>query len=148
FMRRSPAVFDGITGLDGWTRAVSAAPAPGESGQWTYRDGAFYAVKTASIARDLKLPDVADIQFDLAWKGALNLAVALYTDSLQPIALAQKETGPDFGGFYSLRFTYTVTIGLTPIRKKDPLRSLGDLIVPSLNQRDRLHLDLRVSKPD
>ena len=151
---REPVVFAGIDGLEGWTQGNSqllnlpAQAFSGTSGQWLYRNGAFYADKSASIARDLKLPDVADIQFDLAWKGALNLAVALYTDSLQPIALAQKEEGPDFGGFYSLRFTYTVTIGLTPIRKKDPIRSLGDLIVPSLNQKDRLHVDVRVSKPE
>jgi hypothetical protein len=151
---REPVVFAGIDGLEGWTHGNSQLfnmPAQGFAaapGQWLYRNGALYADKSASIARDLKLPDVADIQFDLAWKGALNLAVALYTDSLQPIALLQKENGPDFGGFYSLRFTYTVTIGLTPIRKKDPIRSLGDLIVPSLNQKDRLHVDVRVSKPE
>lgn len=148
-----PVVFAGIDGMEGWTQGSSqsynlpAQPFAGTTGEWAYRNGAFYADKSASIARDLKLPDVADIQFDLAWKGPLNLAIALYTDSLQPIALAQKEAGPDFGGFYSLRFTYTVTIGLTPIRKKDPIRSLGDLIVPSLNQKDRLHVDVRVSKP-
>jgi hypothetical protein len=149
FVRRSPAVFDGITGLDGWTQAVSAAPAPGESGQWTYRDGAFYAGKTASIARDLKLPDVAEIQFDLAWKGALNLAVALYTDSLRPIYLPGKEQGPDFGGFYSLRLDNVNyrNIDLWPIKKKESLHGLGQAPFPSLNNKDRLHVGLRVSKP-
>jgi hypothetical protein len=143
-----PVVFAGIDGLNGWTQGNSGQAFGGTAGQWVYRNGAFYADKSASIARDLNLPDAADIQFDLAWKGALNLAVALYTDSLQPIALAEKEKGPDFGGFYSLRFSYTVTIGLTPIRKKEPLRSLGDLIVPALNQKDRVHIDLRCSKAD
>ncbi|MGO8699418.1 MAG: hypothetical protein ACLQVY_17060 [Limisphaerales bacterium] len=153
FSPREPVVFAGIDGLEGWTQGsaqqfnLPAQAYANATGQWLCRNGAFYADKSASIARDVKLPDVADIQFDLAWKGALNLAVALYTDSLQPIALAAKENGPDFGGFYSLRFTYTVTIGLTPIRKNDPIRTLGDLIVPSLNQKDRLHVDVRVSKP-
>ncbi len=150
FIRRSPALFDGITGLDGWTQAVSAAPvaAPGESGQWTYRNGAFYAGNTASIARDLKLPDVAEIQFDLAWKGALNLAVALYTDSLRPIYLLNKEQGPDFGGFYSLRMDNAIyrNIDLWPIKKKERLHGLGQLPFPSLNNEDRLHVALRVSK--
>jgi hypothetical protein len=147
FMRRPPAVFDGITGLDGWTQSVSAAAAPGESGQWTCRNGAFYAGKTASIARDLKLPDVAEIQFDLAWKGALNLAVALYTDSLRPVQLNAREQAPDFGGFYSFRFQNTVLIDLWAIKKADPIRPLGQAIDLSLNNKDRLHVALRVSKP-
>jgi len=148
FIRRLPAVFDGITGLDGWTQAVSAAAPVGESGQWTYRNGAFYAGNTASIARDLKLPDVAEIQFDLAWKGALNLAVALYTDSLRPIYLLNKEQGPDFGGFYSLRLDNVNyrNIDLWPIKKKERLHGLGQVPFPSLNHKDRLHVALRVSK--
>ena len=149
FLRRSPVVFDEITGLDGWTQAASAAAAPGESGQWTYRDGAFYASKTASIARDLKLPDVAEIQFDLAWKGPLNLAIALYTDSLRPILLSAKDQGPDFGGFYSLRLdnSFYRCIDLWPIKKSAPERRLGQLPFPSLKNNDRMHVDLRVSKP-
>ncbi|MGA2175282.1 MAG: hypothetical protein ABSH38_09905 [Verrucomicrobiota bacterium] len=148
FTPRAPVFFAGIEGLEGWTQGNAVKAFAGEAGEWTYRNGAFYADKPASIARDLKLPDVAEIQFDLAWKGMLNLAIAFYTDSLQPILLTAKDDGPDFGGFYSLRFNSTVFISLMPIRKKEPLRSLGDVIVPSLNQKDRVHVDLRVSKPD
>jgi hypothetical protein len=149
FIPRSPAVFDGITGLDGWTQGISAAAFPGETGLWIYRNGAFYASKAASIARDLKLPDVAEIQFDLAWKGGLNLAIALYTDSLQPILVTAKDQGPDFGGFYSLRFQnpFSFSVDCWPIKKGERLRSLGQLFLPSLNGKDRLHVDLRVSKP-
>ncbi|HZM05650.1 MAG TPA: hypothetical protein VFC44_21830 [Candidatus Saccharimonadales bacterium] len=147
FVPVSPSIFAGITGMEGWTQGKSVAAFAGESGQWTYRDGAFYASKAASIARDLKLPGVAEIHFDVAWKGPLNLAIALYTDSLQPILLTGKEAGPDFGGFYSFRFQNTVFIDMMPIKKREPLRSLGQLIIPSLNNRSRLHVDLRVSKP-
>jgi hypothetical protein len=146
FVGHSPAVFDGITGLDGWTQAAAAATGPGESGRWTYRNGAFYADKTASIARDFKLPDLAEIQFDLAWKGVLNMAVALYTDSLQPVLLNLKDQAPDFGGFYSFCFQGTAVIDMRAIKKLDPLRSLGQLLDPSLNSKDRLHVDLRVNK--
>jgi hypothetical protein len=148
FLPRQPAMFDGLTGMDGWTQGNAVKAFASDSGQWSYRHGAFYANKPASIARDLSLPDRSEIQFDLAWKGLLNLAVALYTDSLQPILLTAKEQGPDFGAFYSLRFQNAVFISLMPIRKKDPLRSLGDLIVPSLSNKDRVHIDLRMSKPD
>jgi hypothetical protein len=83
--------------------------------------GPFTPTKPRPSPAILKLPDRAQIQFDLAWRGPLNLAIALYTDSLQPILLTDKENGPDFGGFYSLRFANTVFVTLTPIRKKDPL---------------------------
>ena len=149
FNPRTPSVFDGLTGLDGWTQGNAVKGIISESGQWSYRNGAFYADKAASIARDMKLPDRAQVQFDLAWKGPLNLALALYTDSLQPILLTEKENGPDFGGFYSLRFANTLFITLTPIRKKDPLRVLDEpLVVQSLVQKDRVHVDLRMSKTD
>ncbi|HEV7926811.1 MAG TPA: hypothetical protein VGR14_15735 [Verrucomicrobiae bacterium] len=147
--RTNQVLFDGLTGLDGWTQGDAAKGAIVESGQWTYRDGAFYADKAASIARDLKLPDRSQIQFDMAWRGPLYLAIALYTDSLQPILLTDKENGPDFGAFYSLRFFNTIYVTLTPIRKKDPLKPMGDpLIIPSLTQKDRVHVDLRMSKAD
>jgi hypothetical protein len=149
FTPHAPAIFNGITGLDGWTQASSAAGIPGETGHWIYRDGAFYADKAASVARDLKLPDVAEIQFDLAWRGGLNLAIALYTDSLQPILVTAKDAAPSFGGFYSLRFqnSFSFSVDCWPIKKTERLRSLGQLFLPTFNNKDRLHVDLRVSKP-
>jgi len=145
----TPLIFDNLTGLDGWTQGNAVKGLTTEGGQWSYRNGAFYSDKAASIARDLKLPDQSRIQFDMVWRGPLSLAVALYTDSLQPILLSDKESGPDFGGFYSLRFLNTVFVSLTPIRKKGPLLSLGDpLIIQSLTQKDRMHVDLRCSKAD
>ncbi len=143
---QAPAVFAGPTGKEGWTSGKSAVAAAADSGEWIYRNGAFYAAKAASIARDLKLPDVAEIQFDLAWKGSLYVAIALYTDSLQPVNLVSKENEPDFGGFYSLQINGTF-LDLKPITKHDPLRSLGQLIIPSLGEKPRAHLDLRVNKP-
>jgi hypothetical protein len=147
FLPRQPAMFDGLTGMDGWTQGSAVKALESDSGEWVYRHGAFYADKPASIARDLNLPDRVEIQFDLAWKGQFNIAVALYTDSLQPILLTAKDQGPAFGAFYSLRFTSPYFISLMPIRKNDPLRSL-ELMVPSLNNKDHIHVDLRMSKPD
>lgn len=149
FIPHSPTIFNGITGLEGWTQGNAATAFVGDAGKWVYRNGAFYADKAASIARDLKLPDIAEIQFDLAWKGALNLAIALYTDSLQPILLSAKDQGPDFGGFYSLRFYNSAFIDLWPIKKTDHRTQpgLGQLFLPSLSNKDHIHIDLRVSKP-
>ncbi len=148
FMPRQPAIFEGPTGLEGWTQGNPVAAFATESGQWIYRHGAFYANKNASIARDLKLPDRSEIQFDMAWKGQFNLAIALYTDSLQPILLTAKDQAPAFGAFYSLRIQSPYLIDIMPISKNEPNRSMGELIVPALSNRDRAHIDVRVSKPD
>ena len=57
FLPRQPAMFDGLTGMEGWTQGNAVKAFAGDSGQWVYRHGAFYANKPASIARDLNLPD-------------------------------------------------------------------------------------------
>lgn len=140
-----PAVFEGPTSLEGWTQGTSIAVP--DSGQFAYRNGAFYATKAASVARDLHLPDTAQIEFDLVWKNTLHMAIALYTDTLQPVPLASKENGRDFGGFYSFQVNSSY-LDMMPIKKMDPLRSLGAIAVPALMQRNRAHFDLRTSKRD
>jgi hypothetical protein len=138
-------VFHGLTGLDGWT--VGAVSAVGDAGQWHYRNGAFYATNAASIARDLNLPEVAIIEFDLAWQGLLNLAIALYTDYLQPINLGNKEAEPDFCGFYSLQLN-SFSANVVVVKKDDPLRYLGQVSVPGFNQKNNARIQLRASKPN
>ncbi len=140
---RVPA-YVGPSGLEGWTHGKVAAAIP-NSGEWKYRNGAFYASRSASIARDLKLPDTASIQFDLTWKGLLYIAIALYTDYLQPINLTSRETEPNFGGFYSLQL-YNYAADLKPVTKNDPLRSLGQTPVPTMIQKNKIHLEIRVNK--
>jgi ribosome maturation factor RimP len=138
------AIYEGPTGLDGWTMGKVAA-AVADPGEWKYRNGAFYAARSASIARDLNLPDVASIQFDLAWKGMFQLNIALYTDYLQPVALANKELEPKFGGFYSLQLN-NYFVNLYPIKQHDPLKSLGQTTIPVFNRKTSAHLEIRVSK--
>ena len=141
-----PPIIDGLTGMDGWTEVSSPVGAGTESGHWTYRDGAFYASKPASIARDLKLPDMARIEFDLAWRGQPSMAIAFYTDSLQPILLLNKENGPDFGGFYSFRLSGIIA-DIYPIKKHGQIQSLGSLIEASIDKTDHAHYEFSVSKP-
>jgi hypothetical protein len=140
-------IYSGPTGPDGWTFGKVAVPLL-QAGTWKYSDGAFYATDAASIARDVKLPDRARVQFDLAWTGvlgALHLAVALYTDYLQPIALANRVTEPPFGEFYSLQL-YGAMANLMPIQQQGPLKSLGPVTVPALGRKNYAHFDLRADK--
>jgi hypothetical protein len=140
-------LFEGPYGLEGWTMGkVNAGPAAIEAGEWKYKNEAFYANKSSSIARDVKLPDVASLQFDLVWKNFFYMAVALYTENLQPVNLANKDTEPDFSGFYSLQIN-TFSANLLPVKKNEPLRYLGQTPLPSLSQKNSAHVDIRINKP-
>jgi len=139
-----PPIFEGPSSPEDWTFGKVRGGIP-NAGEWNYKSGAFYATKSASIARDVKLPDVASIQFDLAWKGMLYVAIALYTDYLEPVSLQAKESEPPFGGFYSLQLS-SYTVNLLPVTQTDPLRYLGQTSVPTFSQKNRAHIDVRVNK--
>jgi hypothetical protein len=121
-------------------------PILSDAGEWLYKNGAFYGVKPASIARDVNLPESATISFDLEWRGFFHIAVALYTAYLQPVNLANKETEPKFGGFYSLQLN-PFSANLLPVKQNEPLTYLGQASIQgTLSQKSTAHVDLRVSK--
>ncbi len=137
-------VFEGPRGTNGWTswKVVSAL---GEPGEWKYQDHAFYAKEAASIARMVGLPDSFTMEFDLKWKGPLNIAIALFTDSLKPISLANKEDEPDFAGFYSLQIN-SFGANLLSVKKRDPLRYLGQQSVPGLASKAKAHVEVKADR--
>jgi hypothetical protein len=146
-LQEGSLLFSGPAGLEGWTMGqVTSTNAVVNAGDWKFRGGAFFASRSASVARDLRLPDSAKIEFDLTWKGMLNMAIALYTDYLQPVNLLSKESGPEFGGFYSLQLN-NYTANLLPVTKNDPIRYLGQAPVQAFSQKNKLHVDIRVNKP-
>lgn len=137
-------VFDGISSTNGWTFA-DVSSVGDEAGYWSYQPGAFVATKAASIARDLKMPDQTTMEFDINWRGTLNLAIAIFTDSLKPIKLTSKETEPPFATFYSLQIN-TLSISLLNVSQTEPLRNMGQIIAPSLNQKNEAHITIHASK--
>jgi hypothetical protein len=91
------------------------------------------------------MPDRMRMEFDIEWKGSLNLAVALYTDYLQPVSLADKDSEPDFGGFYSLQLT-SYAVNVLMVKKKEPLQYLGMTQTPVFRQATKAHIDVRTNK--
>jgi hypothetical protein len=144
FFPTTPDLFT-AAGPDGWTQGAVTGVLGADAGQWTFRDGAFYAAKSASIARDIKLPDTAELQFDLAWSGDFGLSVALYTDSLQPMLIADKDKLPDFGAFYSMVFRSTI-VQVARIKKMENLTYLSPVFIPAASQTNRVHIDVRACK--
>ncbi|MGC9036611.1 MAG: hypothetical protein ACP5K7_12385 [Verrucomicrobiia bacterium] len=138
-------VYQGPTGIEGWT--VSDSPAPdAKPTSWKYSNGAFIATESGAIARDLKLPDMATIEFDLAWQNYLSVAIALYASTLNPIPLANKDELPDFGSFYSLQINFN-TANLMLIKKGAPLNSMGIAFLPNIDRKTSARLTIRVNKP-
>ena len=139
-------IFRGPENDEGWTHGKINNETIGESGNWRYHNGGFHAKAAASIARDLNLPDRSRISFDLEWSGAMHLAFALYTDSLQPISLSTKENEPDFGGFYSVQVN-SYSVNLLPVKKHKPLTYLGQATVPGFRNKSKSRLEFFASKP-
>ncbi len=137
-------LFSGPESLEGWT-VGDVSMARVQSGNWVFHEGAFYASKAASIARNLDLPDRSQIQFNLHWKGTLNLAFALYTDYLHPVSLANKDTEPDFGGFYSLQLN-SYFANVLMVKQKVPLQYLGQVQTPAFAKKRKALIDIRVDK--
>ncbi|HVR35182.1 MAG TPA: hypothetical protein VMS21_04955, partial [Methylomirabilota bacterium] len=137
-------VYRGPEGLDGWTQGQATVPTLTQGG-WSFDEGAFIATQAASIARDVQLPDRMHMEFDLAWNGMLNLAIALYTDFLQPINLGTKDVGPDFGGFYSLQLN-NFNVNLMPVKKNHPLVALGSVPLTTLRNKNSARFSVLVDK--
>lgn len=137
-------IFSGPDGLEGWTMG-KVSGVISDSGQWAFKDGSFHASKAASIARDVQLPDLSLVQFDLQWKGMFYLAVALHTDYLHPVNLASKDQEPNFGGFYSLQLN-TYAANLLAVKKLDPIKYLGQIAVNSFNQKSSAHIEIRSNR--
>jgi small nuclear ribonucleoprotein (snRNP)-like protein len=139
-------VFQGPTSLEGWTLGNAVVPGV-QTNAWTYSDGALVSLASGSVARDVKLPDVAAIDFDLAWSTYLYLAIALYADQLQPINLAGKDEAPDFGGFYSLQLNANIA-DIRTVKKGVPLNSLGLVFVPGMELKTSAHITIRTHKAE
>jgi hypothetical protein len=138
-------IFQGPKSDDGWTHGKISNETIGESGNWRYHNGGFHAKAASSIARDLGLPDSSHTSFELEWSGAMHLAFALYTDTLQPISLSTKENEPDFGGFYSIQVN-SYSVNLLPVKKHTPLTYLGQATVPSFRNKTKARLEFFANK--
>ncbi len=83
----SATIYEGPNGAEEWRTGTS------ERG-WVYRNGALYANGSGGIGRDVKLPDRARIEFDMAWRAYPSFQLAVYTDNLEAV----------YGNCYVLQF--------------------------------------------
>ena len=75
----SAIVYEGPTDLANWSFGERNN---GES--WKLKNGALYALQSQPIGKLIEnMPDMADIRFDVAWRGYPQFYFAFYTDNLQ-----------------------------------------------------------------
>src|SRR5262249_17740750 len=85
FLSEGPSLFEGPTGLDGWT--LSAAKEEPGKPPWKYHNGYFYSANAGGIARDFHLPKRSSLDVDVAWREFLQLTITIYTTSLKVYSL-------------------------------------------------------------
>ncbi len=131
----SAAVYTGPTGLADWTATKSTRNA------WTFKEGAFYCAPGSSggLGRQVDLPDAANIEFDLAWRGPLYLQLGFYCEKL---------TSPFGAGGGLLQFSAASVY----LNRSLPARAAGiksrsvGVAVPQLQARNKARVSVRVNK--
>jgi hypothetical protein len=123
------SIYEGPTSLDGWTIGRMGA---GRS--WLFRDGSLIGTNYGSIGRDVKLPDISSVAFDVVLRGNNQFSVGIYSDHAD-----------NFGNCYLLQLSsgyaelqrYSRTAGSNP---------LGNTQMQNVMRLDKSHIELRTNK--
>ncbi len=121
-------IYDGPTGMEGWKSGENR-------GAWRYKDGALIATSTGPLGRDLKLPDMSSIDFDVSWRPNLQLMISLYTDTVE-----------NYGGnCYMLQLNSNYCY-LQRMRPNGGSNNLGQAQIESLQRKSKARISIRVNK--
>lgn len=122
------AIYEGPTGMEGWRSRNTR-------NNWRFADNSLVATGNGSIGRDVKLPPMARLEFDLAWRGQLQFLIALYTDSTEEYAsnayLLQMQPG---------------YIYLQRMRRNGGSSHMGQAEYPGLHQKSKVHVEILANK--
>lgn len=162
FLNKSPIVYEGPSGTDGWTvKANGNVISSGFGGQiiinggvviqngqiftstsslkpgggWQYKEDGFYGIGNGSIGRDVKLPPTSNIEFDLTYRGYPQFAVYFYSDFLEGFS----------GNAYVLQFSYRNAF----LRRQGAQaggHNFGSVELPSLAQKGKTRVSIRTQR--
>jgi hypothetical protein len=123
------SLYEGPTGIDGWTIGRMGA---GRS--WTFHDGSFVGVNYGTIGRDVSLPDLSDVEFDVVLRGNSTFAIGIYSDRADT-----------FGNCYMLQLSNGYT-ELQRYSRNGGSSDLGSTQLQNIMRRDKSHIELRTNK--
>ncbi len=126
----STALYEGPVSLEEWKRAENDAA-------WKFKDGALMCQGSSAIGREVKLPDIASLEFDIEWKGELYLNVFLYADSL--------DASNEYPTAYSLAFT-SDSATLSSTTPNGNGIQLGSASFDEQRLKSKWHVNICVSK--
>jgi len=132
FSRGYSTLYEGPTGLDGWT--LGKGP-----NNWRYRDGAFVTKGIGTLGRDFKLRRSASIEFDLGWAGPFNLMMVLYTDVLDRF---------DYTGSGYLFYLGPGYFNAQRVQPGAGTIMLNQAQLPGMLRKDKMRFEIRVNKVD
>jgi len=127
------AVYSGPTGLAGWTIAEGARNA------WKYKNSAFYCRpgNAGGLGRNVNLPDLANIEFDLAWRGQLYFQVGFYFGNLNNLYST---------GGYMLQFNNS-SVFLNRTSPNRGANNMGSSVeIPKFQNKSKARVAIRVNK--
>jgi hypothetical protein len=136
------SIYEGPGGLEGWTvkgggggGRIGMVRGGGGGNSWKYANGAFFSAGNGTIGRDLKLPPLSNIEFDLSWRGYLQLAVSIYSDTLESYG----------GNSYMMQFNYS-SVYMQRMTRNGESSSFGQVEIPAFNQKAKARVSLRSNK--
>lgn len=125
-------LYDGPTGPEGWQFGR-------EPSTWKYRSGTFTAAGVGTMGRDMQMTNSAIIEFDLAWSRQFSLNLALYTSVFDRF---------DYRNSAYILYLVPGYVSVQRLQGGAGAISLGQAALPELQDRNRAHFEIRVSKPD
>lgn len=123
------SLYEGPTGLDGWSIGRM-----GGGRSWSFRDGALIGTNYGTIGRDMKLPDMSSIEFDVVMRGNSQFSIGLYSDRAD-----------NFGNCYMLQLSNGYT-ELQRYSRNGGSNDLGSTQLQNVMRHDKSHIELRTSK--
>ena len=135
FPRGAAPIFEGPTGLDGWTLGKTQS-----TNTWIYRDGTFVANSSGTIGRDLKLPAASRLEFDLAWTTPFNLLFSFYTGVF------------DGFNYNSSCYMFYITLGNISLQRINAGAGSSTMgrteTINEMLTKEKVHLEFRANKAD
>ena len=122
-------VYEGPTGLDGWSTGRT-----GIERSWSFRDGALIGTNYCTIGRDVKLPDMSSLEFDLVLRGNSQFSVGIYSDRTDT-----------FGNCYMLALSAGY-IEMQRFSRTGGSSDLGSAQMQNVVRNDKSHVEIRTNK--
>lgn len=127
-------LYSGPTGLEGWQQRGGRAG-------WTFKKGALVAaggIGGVTIGRDVKLPEVASIECDVAWMGHVNFYMLFYAENFENYYNSD---------CYALQIS-SGTVYLQRCQRNSGMNNIDQYVnVETLQRKNKARIALKINKP-